>query len=82
MQAVAHASTFTDDTLCGVELDLSCIQQTAVAAGVTAQHARHYVTFITAAGKPAYLHISEAKDEKDGALISYLVSDFVKAMNV
>ncbi len=92
MQAVAHATTFTGDTLTGIELDLDAIQNTLSSAmtpvGVTPVHARQYVTFAAADTKPAYLHICEGAtrltdgrtDSNTGKLISYLVSDFVKGM--
>ncbi len=93
IQAVAHATGFTDDTLCGIELDLDCIKGTLSSAsspsGITALHARQYLNFATIDSKPAYLHICEGateltdgrRDVSTGKLISYLVSDFVKALN-
>ncbi len=92
MQAVAHAAGFTEDTLCGIDLDLDSIQNTLSAAispvGISAIHARQYISFAAADAKPAYLHICEGAtrltdgrtDEGTGRLISYLVSDFVKGM--
>lgn len=93
-QAIAHAVDFTDDTLVGVELDLDCIEHTlssaATPVGITVNHARQYVHFATAESKPAYLHICEGAtqlsdgrtDISTGKLISYLVSDFLKAMAI
>lgn len=93
LQAVAHATDFTGDTLCGIELDLDSIQNVLSSAsspsGVLPMHARQYLSFAAADSKPAYLHICEGAtrlqngktDESTGKLISYLVSDFVKAMN-
>ena len=90
IQAVAHATGFTEDTYTGVELDLDSIENVlssaTTPAGVSALHARQYVTFIAQDAKPAYLHISEGathlsdgrKNETTGKLISYLVSDFIK----
>ena len=92
LQAIAHAVNFTDDCLAGIELDLDCIEHTlssaATPVGITANHARQYINFATADSKPAYLHICEGatrlsdgrSDISTGKLISYLVSDFVKAM--
>ncbi len=92
MQAVAHATGFTEDTLCGIELDLDSIQNTLSSAmtpiGILPIHARQYISFAAADSKPAYLHICEGAtrlsdgraDEGTGKLISYLVSDFVKAI--
>jgi formiminoglutamase len=92
MQAVAHASAFTGDTLTGIELDLDAVQDTLSSAmtpsGITSNQARQYINFTAADSKPAYLHICEGAcrlstgitDDSTGKLISYLVSDFVKAI--
>lgn len=94
LQAVGHATSFTDDTLCGIELDLDCIEGVLSSAqspvGINPNHARQYIQFATAQSKPAYLHICEGAthlsdgrtDGSTGKLISYLVSDFVKAMQI
>ncbi len=92
IQSVAHATGFTDDTLCGIELDLDAIEHTLSSAttpvGITANHARQYLNFVASDSKPAYLHICEGathlsdgrEDHSTGKLISYLVSDFAKAI--
>lgn len=92
IQAVAHAAGFTSDTHCGIELDLDSIEHTlssaATPVGVKPLHARQYVSFAAADCKVAYLHICEGathlddgkKDETTGKLVSYLVSDFIKAV--
>jgi formiminoglutamase len=92
IQAVAHATSFTDDTLCGIELDVDSIENALSSAaspvGITHQIARQFITFTAADSKPAYLHIAEAasklsdgrSSETTGKLISYLVSDFIKAI--
>jgi len=92
IQAVAHASGFTEDTLCGIELDMDCIEHALSSAtspiGITPQNARQYITFTAADSKPAYLHICEGatvlsdgrSDASTGKLLSYLVSDFIKAI--
>lgn len=91
-QALKDATEFTDDTLCGIELDLDCIEHTlssaATPVGITATHARQYVNYVVLDTQPAYLHICEGatnlidgrNDAATGKLISYLVSDFVKGM--
>ncbi|MBI1341886.1 MAG: arginase [Terrimonas sp.] len=91
MQAVAHATGFTEDTMTGIDIDLDCIQNTLSSAmtpvGILPKHARQYVSFAAADSKPAYLHICEGAtrladgrvDATNGKLISYLVSDFIKA---
>ncbi|MFI5156461.1 MAG: formimidoylglutamase [Chitinophagales bacterium] len=90
-QAVAHATGFTEDNYIGLELDLDCIENILSSAvsptGLSPLHARQYLTFAATDSKVAYLHICEGatrlndgrKSETTGKLISYLVSDFVKA---
>lgn len=93
MQAVAHATNFTSENYTGIELDLDCIENVLTSAespcGITAAHARQYINFTALDCKPAYVHICEGatqrsdgkKNDSTGKLISYLVSDFVKAKN-
>ncbi|MBP6430959.1 MAG: formimidoylglutamase [Ferruginibacter sp.] len=93
IQAVAHATGFTEDTYTGIELDVDCIENVLSSAttpsGITALQARQYVTFAAQDTKAAYLHICEGatqlsdgrKNETTGKLISYLVSDFVKELS-
>jgi formiminoglutamase len=94
IQAVAHATGFTEDTYTGIELDLDCIEgalsSAATPAGISMLHARQYITLAAQDAKVAYLHISEGatqlsdgrRDESTGKLISYLVSDFVKELSM
>ena len=91
IQAIAHATGFTEDTLSGIELDLDCVENVLSSAftpaGITTLQARQYINFAATDAKVAYLHICEGacqladgrKDDSTGKLISYLVSDFVKA---
>lgn len=91
LQAVAHATGFTEDTLTGIDIDLDGIENTLSSAmtpvGFHPVHARQYISFAAADAKPAYLHICEGAtrlsdgrtDPTSGKLISYLVSDFIKA---
>jgi len=93
MQAVAHSTGFTEDTLTGIDIDLDGVQNTLSSAmtpvGISPVHARQFVTFAAADAKPAYLHICEGAtrlsdgrtDATSGKLASYLVSDFVKSHN-
>lgn len=93
IQSVAHATGFTEDMHTGIELDLDCIEHTLSSAitpsGITALHARKYISFAATDCKVAYLHICEGasflndgrKNDTTGKLISYLVSDFIKANN-
>lgn len=94
LQAVAHATGFTEDTLAGIDIDIDGIQNTLSSAmtpvGFSPVHARQYISFAAADSKPAYLHICEGAarlsdgryDATSGKLISYLVSDFIKGMNI
>jgi len=91
IQAVAHATSFTSDNYCGIELDLDSIQNLLSSAsspcGINSLHARQYLNFTAMDSKVAYVHICEGATKLDngetdpstGKLISYLVSDFVKA---
>ena len=91
IQAVARATGFTEDTYTGIEIDLDCVEHTlssdSTPCGITVLHARQYMNFTATDSKVAYLHICEGatqlsdgrRDENTGKLISYLVSDFVKA---
>lgn len=90
MQAVAHATGFTEDTLTGIEIDIDCIQGALSSAttpvGIPPVYARQFISFAALDTKPAYLHICEGatklddgrSNETTGKLISYLVSDFIK----
>jgi formiminoglutamase len=49
MQAVAHATGFTEDSLCGIDVDIDCIEHTLSSAmtpvGILPNHARQYISF-------------------------------------
>ncbi|GEO08940.1 formimidoylglutamase [Segetibacter aerophilus] len=91
LEAIAHATTFTEDNYTGIELDLDCIENTlssaATPSGVEPLHARQFISYASADSKTAYLHICEGatrlsdgrSSETTGKLIAYLVSDFLKA---
>ncbi len=91
IQAIAHATGFTEETFTAIELDLDSVENilssAATPCGITALQARQYLNFVATDTKVAYLHICEgaAKSEDDrensttGKLISYLVSDFIKS---
>ncbi|MBD0279863.1 MAG: arginase family protein [Flavisolibacter sp.] len=90
-QAVSHAIQFTDDGYAGIELDMDSIENVISSAlsptGVSAIHARQYINLCAAHAAVGYLHICEGAtrltngttNETTGKLISYLVSDFIKA---
>ena len=63
IQAVAHATGFTEDTYTGIDLDLDSIEYILSSAltpsGVTALRARQFINFTATDCKVAYLHICE-----------------------
>lgn len=91
LEAIAHATTFTDDTYTGIEVDLDCIENTlssaATPSGVDPLHARQFISYAAGDSKTAYVHICEGaarlsdgrSSDTTGKLIAYLVSDFIKA---
>lgn len=91
LQAIAHAAAFTEDSYCGIELDMDSIAQTLSSAvtpsGVSPLHARQFIHYTAMDAKVAYLHICEGatqlsdgrRDDSTGKLIAYLVTDFVKS---
>ncbi|MEJ7589502.1 MAG: formimidoylglutamase [Ferruginibacter sp.] len=91
IQAVAHSTGFTEDNYTGIELDLDCMENVLSSAsspvGFTPLHARQFVKFVAQDSRPAYFHICEGatqlsdgrKNDSTGKLISYLVTDFIKA---
>ena len=91
IQAVGDACDFTDDTLCGIEINAGAISPMACndinASGIELRYARQFVNYAALDLKPAYLHISNEVKEifssqyniPAGKFVSYLVSDFVKA---
>lgn len=94
MEAIAHATAFTDDTYCGIEIDIDSVERALSSAlspvGVSVTQARQFINYAARDSKVAYCHIAEGASELDngltdattGKLISYLVSDFIKAMDV
>ena len=90
-QAVAYATGFTEDSYTGIDIDLACVQDASCSAsnpsGISALQARQFINFVATDAKVAYVHICEGgvelSDGKSyanrGKLISYLVSDFIKA---
>lgn len=91
IQAVSHATGFTDDNFTGIELDLDSVEHILSSAytpcGISPVQARQYINFAALDAKIAYMHICEGATRLDtgetdystGKLISYLVSDFIKA---
>lgn len=78
IEAVAHAAVFTDDTYCGIELNMNAVEDISLSS----LHARQYINFTARESKVAYLHISGSTSVNNidsGKLLSYLVSDFIKA---
>ena len=93
IQAVAHATGFTEETYTGIEVDLDSIENALSSAitpcGISTLHARQFVNFIATDAKIAYVHICEGAtrleddrtNDSTGKLICYLVTDFIKAHN-
>ncbi len=91
IQSILHASHYTENEYTGIELDLDAIEDVLSSAitpcGITALQARQYMNFVAGKTKVAYVHICEGAtklengetDSTTGKLISYLVSDFIKA---
>ncbi len=91
IQALSYATSYTDDEYTGIELDLDAVENVLSSAmtpsGITVLQARQYMNYAGAHSKVAYVHISEGATKLDngeinietGKLISYLVSDFIKA---
>lgn len=91
IQSVAHATGFTEETYTGIELDLDSIENVlssaATPCGISTLHARQFINFVATDAKIAYVHICEGAtrleddrtNEDTGKLISYLVTDFIKA---
>ena len=83
---------FTKDTYTGIEIDVDAIENTLSSAttpsGFSVTQARQFVHQTASKSKVAYLHICEGasvlenglKSTTNGKLISYLVSDFIKAV--
>jgi formiminoglutamase len=91
-EAIYAAFEFTEHASTGIELDLDSLENTVSSAmtpcGITATQARQYVHHLAQNITPAYLHICEGASQLAtgqhspliGKLMSYLVSDFVKAV--
>jgi formiminoglutamase len=88
---VQRALNFTSNQLCGIELDLDGMENTlssaATPSGITTTQARQYLHQIAGTAQVAYVHICEGaaalSDGRQapllGKLISYLISDFIRA---
>jgi len=89
--AIQQAISFTQGNYTGIELDIDCIEGVLSSAmtpsGISSLNARHYLYQTGSLCQVSYLHICEGatelesgeKDRQTGKLVSYLVSDFVKA---
>ncbi len=89
--AVQIALSFTDNAPVGIELDMDCIENVLSSAmtpcGISATQARQYIHIVAQRPNVQYLHICEGIHQSEtgainptiGKLISYLVSDFIRA---
>lgn len=90
-EAILQAIEFTKNNPTGIELDLDCVENVLSSAmtpcGISATQARQYIYQTSTLANAAYLHICEGATQLStgqtstltGKLISYLVSDFMKA---
>ncbi len=90
-EAILQAVDFTKNSPTGIELDLDCVENILSSAmtpcGISTTQARQYIYQTATLVDAAYLHICEGAvelstgqaDFSTGKLISYLVSDFMKA---
>jgi formiminoglutamase len=91
IQSLGDATGFTEDNFTGIELDLDCIEGVLSSAetpsGILARHARQFMNFTASNSNCAYLHICEGaaqladgrRSDTTGKLVSFLLSDFLKA---
>lgn len=91
---VKQACAFAGQGPCGIELDLDSVENIPSSArtssGISANDARYYITQTAASVQPAYLHLCEAApvlahrkaDIKTGKLMAYLVTDFLKGVQL
>lgn len=92
-EAVLQAIDFTKNSPTGIELDLDCVENVLSSAmtpcGISPTQARQYIYQTATLANVTYLHICEGAtqlstgqiDFSTGKLISYLVSDFIKAFH-
>ncbi len=92
LKAVGDCVGFVNDHPCGIEIDLDAITNVPASAktssGISPLQARQFIHYCASNLLPVYLHIAEAApvlshikaDNKTGKLISYLVTDFIKAV--
>lgn len=90
-EAIFKALDFTKGNPTGIELDLDCVENVLSSAmtpcGISTTQARQYIHHAAQNTQTAYLHICEGASQLAtgqqsptiGKLISYLVSDFMKA---
>lgn len=88
---VDDAIRFTAGATTGIEIDLDCIERTLSSAitpcGISPLHVRQFIAQVVQFTDTAYLHIAEGsmqmadgrEDIMTAKLISYLVSDFIRA---
>jgi formiminoglutamase len=92
-EAVSRAIQFTGNHYAGLEIDMDAIQNIPSSAktssGISTIEARKYVYQAALKCNISYFHIAEAApvlshiktDLKTGKLVSYLVTDYIKARN-
>ncbi len=92
--ALNQSIGFVKNNNCGIELDLDAITNVPSSAktssGISPLQARQYVHQCASQLNCTYFHIAEGApilshikaDNKTGKLIAYLISDFIKAINI
>ena len=92
-EVVKQTIAFVENNFTGLEIDLDSIQNIPTSAktssGITTIEARKFVHLVASSCKVAYFHIAEAApllshiktDLKTGKLVSYLITDYIKARN-
>lgn len=92
-EAVKQTIAFVKNNYTGLEIDLDSIQNIPTSAktssGITTVEARKFVHMVASICNVAYFHIAEAApllshiktDLKTGKLVSYLITDYIKARN-
>lgn len=85
---MSRALKYVSDTSFGIEIDCDAIENIPSSAmtpsGFSVNQARKFVTYFSKHQNAAYLHICEAiatkkTETKIGKLITYLITDFIKA---
>lgn len=89
-QEIEYAHSFVKSDKYGIEIDLDAIQHIASSAmtpsGFSINETRHFLSKVAQSKKAAYLHLCEAapslsngNEKQIGKVLSYLITDFIRA---